>query len=175
MTRRLFVITLLLLAASTVRAADPTAWKAGAAKVNITPDQLMWLSGYAGRKSPAEGTLHPLFARALALEDPAGNRAALVSMDLVGIPRPLSRDVWADAYGYACHATVLDGQRWSGDYPGCASADLEQDHPGAVALFWAGCGGDQNPLPRRKVELAEGYGRRLADSVEAVLKGSMKP
>src|SRR5437660_942536 len=95
MTRRLFTIALLLFA-SPAPAADAGGWKAGAAKVNITPDQLMWLSGYADRKSPAEGTLHPLFARALALEDPAGRRAVLVAVDLVGIPRPLSLDICAE-------------------------------------------------------------------------------
>src|SRR5205807_500390 len=72
--------------------------------------QLMWLSGYADRKSPAEGTLHPLFARALALEDPAGHRAVLVALDLVGVPRPLSLDVCADLekqYGLRREGIVL--------------------------------------------------------------------
>ena len=31
-------------------------------------------------------------------------------------------------------------------------------------MFWAGCGADQNPLPRRTVELAEKYGRQMAAS-----------
>ena len=39
-------------------------------------------------------------------------------------------------------------------------------------MFWAGCGGDINPLPRRTVELAEHYGRRLATAVDAVLLAS---
>ena len=32
------------------------------------------------------------------------------------------------------------------------------------------CGGDQNPLPRRSVELCEKYGHMLADAVEDTLK-----
>jgi hypothetical protein len=36
-----------------------------------------------------------------------------------------------------------------------------------------GCGADQNPLPRRKVELAQKYGRMLATSVQTVLDGAM--
>src|SRR5690606_14885720 len=36
--------------------------------------------------------------------------------------------------------------------------------------FWAGCGGDQNPLPRRKAELARDYGRQLGEAVAAVVK-----
>jgi hypothetical protein len=72
-------------------------------------------------------------------------------------------------FGYACHATVLSSYQWCGDYPGYATADLEAHHPGCVALFWAGCGGDQNPLPRRTVELAQHYGRQLAAAVDAAL------
>src|SRR5262249_47226098 len=65
--------------------------------------------------------------------------------------------------------------QWSGDYPGFAQIELEKAHPGAVALFWAGCGGDQNPLPRRTVALAEKYGKELAAAVDAVLGKPMKP
>ena len=75
--------------------------------------------------------------------------------------------------GYACHCTTLDGYEWSGDYAGFAQLELEQRHPDAVALFFAGCGGDQNPIPRRSRELAEAYGRRLADAVDRTLSGSL--
>jgi len=78
-------------------------------------------------------------------------------------------------FGYACHATVMAYQKWSGDYPGFAMIELEKLHPGAVAMFWAGCGADQNPLPRRSVELAKDYGKQLATAVEAVLAKSMDP
>ena len=52
---------------------------------------------------------------------------------------------------------------------------MEKAHPDAVALFWAGCGGDQNPLPRRSVFLAQKYGQELADGVQAVLDEPMTP
>jgi neutral ceramidase len=77
--------------------------------------------------------------------------------------------------GYACHSTVLAFFQWSGDYPGFAQLLLEQNHPGAIALFWAGCGADQNPLPRRTVEYAAEYGHRLAEVVETVLDSGLKP
>lgn len=78
-------------------------------------------------------------------------------------------------FGYACHATVLSGYDWSSDYPGFAQSALEEKHPGATALFFAGCGADQNPLPRRKVELAREYGERLAAAVDKMLAEKLKP
>ena len=50
-------------------------------------------------------------------------------------------------FGYACHNTVTGFYTINGDYAGYAQA-LEQAHPGAVALFLMGAGGDQNPYPR---------------------------
>ncbi|MBA2555941.1 MAG: hypothetical protein H0V12_01115 [Chloroflexi bacterium] len=76
-------------------------------------------------------------------------------------------------FGYACHATVLRDQLWSGDYPGFAQSDIEAANPGATALFVAGTGADQNALPRREVDLARAYGRRLAAAVEEVVGGPM--
>ena len=78
-------------------------------------------------------------------------------------------------FGYACHSTTLSFYKWCGDYGGFAQVYLEERHPGAVALFFAGCAADQNPLPRRKVALAEKYGRMLAIGVERVLAADMKP
>ena len=289
--------TLLLAGAAgpVVQAAD---WKAGAARQNITPPTFMWMAGYASRDHAAEEKLTDLWAKALVLEDAAGHRACLITLDLVGIDRPLSQAIcqqleakqglkrdqiaincshthtgpvvarnlrpmhylmlspeqkqqvddyatlleekvaaavaeaidklapsdisWgsgkttfavnrrtnmepmvpeeraagrlvgpvdhdvpvlairdksgqltAVAFGYACHATVLSSYQWSGDYPGFAQIAVEEAHPGCVALFWAGCGGDQNPLPRRTVEKAQEYGRRLAAAVEDVVTAPM--
>ena len=81
----------------------------------------------------------------------------------------------AMVFGYACHATVLDGYAWSGDYPAYAQMALEARHPSATALFWAGCGGDQNPLPRRRQALAQKYGEQLADAVDAALRKDAQP
>jgi len=279
-------------------AAQSASWKAGAAAVSITPTQPQWMAGYGGRDHEAEGKLIELYAKALALQDPGGQRALIITLDLCGIDRAFSLAVrerleqstglsrqqialccshthcgpvvgtnltamyfltaeqeqrvrqytaellekvaavaeqalaglhdctlsWgtgcetfavnrrnnpeadvpalraagrlsgpvdydvpvlaarspegrllAVLFGYACHATVMDFYLWSGDYPGFAQAALEEAHPGAVALFFAGCGGDQNPLPRRRTELAETYGRRLAAAVGRVLDGVMLP
>lgn len=68
-------------------------WKAGVASVAITPSQPMWMAGYASRTKPSDGVLSELHAKAVALEDATGNRAVIVTTDLIGIPRPLRQQV----------------------------------------------------------------------------------
>jgi len=295
MIRHLFCF-LFLFSISSLHAGDT--WKAGAASVVITPTDSIWMAGYGSRTAPAEGKETELYAKALVLEDAAGKRGLILTLDLVGIDRgfagrvtdavtkqyslpreavaicvshthsgpvvagnlaPLHYeglapgmrvkiDAYADElhskivalvgeaitalaparlqhgsgkctfavnrrenvekevpavrdagnlkgpsdhdvpvlsirdtggklkavlFGYACHATVLSGQTWNADYPGYAREKLEERFPGAVALFWAGCGGDQNPVPRRELPLAEQYGADLAARVGDVLRATM--
>lgn len=80
----------------------------------------------------------------------------------------------AVVFGYACHNTNLSFYQWSGDYAGFAQYELEAVHPDVLAMFWSGCGADQNPIPRRTVELARSYGLRLAAAVERVLAAPMQ-
>jgi len=79
----------------------------------------------------------------------------------------------AIVFGYACHNTTLraDFVRFHGDYAGVAQAELERRHPGATALFVAGCGGDVNPDPRGTLEHVRRYGAALADAVDAAGAG----
>lgn len=264
-------------------------WKAGAAKVVITPTEPVWMAGYSGRKGPSEGVLLDLHAKSLAISDAENHRLVIVTLDLISIPQalrdslldqaeqkfglkpaeillnvshthcgpmvsPETIDNWgidsaykaktiqyvkfleqrildaisqslavsqpaklsysharcgfamnrrlptdkgyqnspypeglvdhdvpilraesadgnllAVLFGYACHNTTLGIQQLNGDYAGFAQRDLEAAHPGTIAMFLMGCGGDQNPYPRSKVELAEQHGRTLANAVEAAL------
>jgi neutral ceramidase len=276
-----------------------TRWQAGTARVKITPEQSMWMAGYASRSQPAQGKYVDLWAKALLLDDGRGNQGVIVSLDLIGMDRELATRIcqtlqsrydlkraeialcfshthtgpvvgvnleplhyrqldkaqqelvdqyveelqgrlvdlvgraseglqpcslsWgsgsatfavnrrnnresdvprlrtegalkgpvdhdvpvlavrdhqgrlkAVVFGYACHATVLSDYSWSGDYPGFAMLELETRQPGCMAMFWAGCGADQNPLPRRSLELAQDYGKQLADAVSKVLAQPME-
>ena len=76
-------------------------WKAGVASAVITPEQSMWMAGYAARTKPSEGKVHDLRAKVLALEDGRGTRLVIVTVDLIGIPRPL-RD-WLERQVYRHH------------------------------------------------------------------------
>jgi hypothetical protein len=273
-------------------------WKAGTAREAITPKEPVWMAGYAARKHPSEGVEHDLWVKALGLQDPAGKRAVLVTLDVCGISRDLSERIrnaiearhglkreqmvlscshthcgpvvgtnlitmypldddqrariadytrflegavegavdralgqleevslaWengrcdfavnrrnnkemdvpklrqrlslagpvdhdvpvlrlrspegqvrAIVFSYACHCTVLDDYKFCGDYAGFAQINMEGRFPGSQAMFVAGCGGDQNPIPRRSVKLAQDYGAQLAASVGRVVEAPMRP
>ncbi len=74
-------------------------------------------------------------------------------------------------FGYACHNLTLPPTfcEYHGDYAGVAQAQLEQQFPGATALFLAGAGADQDPTPRGEVENAQRHGAALADAVRDAL------
>ena len=278
-------------------------WKAGIASVVITPDQPMWMAGYAARTKPSEGKIHDLHAKALALEDARGGKLVILTLDLLGITREMrdwlekevsrryqlppeallinashthsgpvlhkpSESIYGDSFygmnaeqieqsrdytekllqkladlvgealekptparlaytharagfamnrrwrleqgyqispnpdgpvdhdvpvlriddpngnlkalmfGYACHNTTLDSYKFCGDYAGFAQEYVEQEHPGATAFFVAGCGGDQNPYPRRgprTLDYCMEHGRALANAVEAALIPRARP
>jgi len=56
---------------------------AGTAKIDITPEQPVTMSGYAGRKGLSQGVHDPLSARVVAFSS-NGKRLVLVSTDLIG-------------------------------------------------------------------------------------------
>lgn len=65
-------------------------WKAGVSKVNITPKVPIWMAGYGGRDHPSEDVIHPIWIKALALEDVSGMQAVLITSDLLAMPKALS-------------------------------------------------------------------------------------
>lgn len=71
-------------------AEGPTGWRAGVARAKITPPTPIWMAGYASRTKPADGTLNDLWAKALVLQDSAGKRVVLVTLDVCGIDRETS-------------------------------------------------------------------------------------
>lgn len=89
----LFVLTLFSAEALCDSKTESSTWKAGVARMVITPEQSMWLAGYAARDHQSEGTLHDLWAKALAIEDAEGNQAVLITTDLLGFPKALSDQI----------------------------------------------------------------------------------
>lgn len=64
-----------------------TGWKAGVARVAITPREPIWLAGFANRNRPSEGVLADIYAKALALEDASGAVSVILTSDLLGFTR----------------------------------------------------------------------------------------
>ncbi|MCC7193821.1 MAG: neutral/alkaline non-lysosomal ceramidase N-terminal domain-containing protein [Phycisphaeraceae bacterium] len=137
----------------------------GAALADLSPATLSFGQGLAGiavnrRRARYHGRSLPTVVDqdvpVLAVHSPAGQLRGVV-------------------FGYACHTTCISDDKVNGDYAGYAQAGVEQNHPGAIALFAQGCGGDANPLPRHAPGLGEAYGFILASAVEQVLCQRMKP
>lgn len=77
---------LLLMCFSTLAPAQ-SAWKAGVARVSITPQEPIWLAGFASRDRPSEGVLQDIYVKALALEDSTGTVSVILTSDLVGFSK----------------------------------------------------------------------------------------
>ena len=75
-----------VLAGGLLPAAEPT-WKAGTARMKITPTEPLWMAGFAGRNHPAEGKLHDLWIKILVLEAPDGHRGLIITSDVCGISK----------------------------------------------------------------------------------------
>ena len=138
-----------------------------AALADLSPAKLEQGEGKAtfavNRRNNREADVPDLIARGVPLAGPVDH-----SVPVLRVTAPDGR-IRAILFGYACHPTTLSFMTWCGDYPGFAQELLEQRHPGATAMFVNTCGGDQNPLPRREVELCRKYGRMLADAVTEAL------
>lgn len=142
----------------------------GVACKSMKPAQISWNTGYttfATNRRTNKETDVPKLRDVGQLKGPVDHEVPVLCV------REPGGKVRAVVFGYACHATVLGFYQWCGDYPGFAQVELENRYPDAVALFHAGCGADQNPLPRRTVDLAEAYGRQLAEAVDQVLRAPM--
>lgn len=87
------LVIVLLFFGPIAQSKDSRGWKAGVAKIVITPDEPTWMAGYASRNKPSEGKVHDLYARAVAIEDAKGMRIVLVTTDLIGFPRALAEGV----------------------------------------------------------------------------------
>jgi len=69
-------------------------WKAGFAKVKITPTEPVFMAGYAGRNKPFEKIAADIFAKAVALTDSKNRRAVLITTDLIGFSAAVSDPIF---------------------------------------------------------------------------------
>jgi len=121
------------------------------------------------RRNNSEAEVPGMLARGETPKGPVDHSVPVLAV------RDAEGNLQALLFGYACHNTTLSFYRWCGDYAGFAQLALERNHPGTTAMFFMGCGGDQNPIPRHSVELAEKYGHQLAAAAEEVLQRPLRP
>ena len=107
-------ILFLLLLPLALRLDAASAWKAAAVKAIITPEKNLWMAGYSSRKTGAKGKLQDLFAKALVVEDEKGARLAIITLDLIGVPKPLRVAVAREAQAkFKLHALTPVHQRFA--------------------------------------------------------------
>lgn len=145
----------------------------GESLARLAPAELKQGEGRAtfavNRRNNKEAEVPGIIARGEPLKGPVDHTVPVLT-----VTRPDGK-LEVVLFGYACHPTTLSFLTWCGDYPGFAQLEIEKAHPGATAMFVNTCGGDQNPLPRRSVELCERYGKLLATGVEEALKQPLRP
>jgi hypothetical protein len=87
-------------------------WKAGIAKVVVTPSEPIFMKGYGSRTRPSEGIRQDLYVKALALQDDTGATSVLVTSDFHSYARSMS-DTIATAmekkYGLSRDRLILNG------------------------------------------------------------------
>ena len=79
----LLIVGFALCAPGSVRP-DETELDVGLARAKITPEEPIRMAGYASRNKPSEGVLADLHAKAMAFEDGRGERAVLLTADVIG-------------------------------------------------------------------------------------------
>ena len=72
----------------------------GTARVDITPNTTVWLSGFASRNHAPEtsATITPLYARALSIQQRKSHPFVIVSLDVIGFDRDVSDRIYALAW-----------------------------------------------------------------------------
>ncbi|PYV43851.1 MAG: hypothetical protein DMG06_09070 [Acidobacteria bacterium] len=68
-------------------------WRVGLAAARITPDQPIRMAGYSDRTQPSQSVSSDLYAKAMVLEDGNGNRALLITADIIGFTERISGPV----------------------------------------------------------------------------------
>ena len=73
--------------------AQDAAWKIGLARVKITPTEPVRMAGYGSRDHASTGVASELHAKALAIEDRNGQRAVIVTSDVIGFTAAFAEPV----------------------------------------------------------------------------------
>ncbi len=143
-----------LLLAPVLVAAD---YQVGIATAVITPQDPIWLAGFGSRNHPSEGVALDIKAKALVIQDSKGRKVAIVTTDLVGLPRSIADPVAArieKSYGLS-HASLLLNSSHTHTAPLTVDNRIMFD------------------LARPEHEAVERYGRKIQDDLVAVVGAAL--
>ncbi|RYD34590.1 MAG: c-type cytochrome, partial [Verrucomicrobiaceae bacterium] len=119
---------------------------AGAAKVDITPEYPIRLSGYGGRTKESEGIGQRLWAKALAFGENQDTTAVLITVDNVGVPGTVTEEVYKRvsvkqpfprANFTLCSSHTHNGPMLTGVLPFLFSKDIEPAEQATIDRYTA--------------------------------------
>src|SRR6516165_10655343 len=90
---RLRLLPVLILALAALPAAAADSIQVGVARVDITPEYPVRLSGFGFRRTESEGVTQRIWAKALAVGDDRQGPAVLITVDNLGVPDALVREL----------------------------------------------------------------------------------
>src|SRR5579871_2889509 len=139
-------------------AASGAGLRAGVSRLDITPSGPIWLTGYGDRTHASTGVVHPLWAKALAIEDGKGGRVVIVTTDLIGLHRSITDPVAAriqKEYG------LERSQIW-----------FNSSHTHTGPVVWPALP-TMFDLGPQDLKTVEDYGRRLAGDLFTVIGAAL--
>jgi putative membrane-bound dehydrogenase-like protein len=130
----------------------------GVATVDVTPDYPVRLNGFGGRRTESDGVTQRIFVKALTIGDDAKSAAVLVTMDNLGIPDWMTREV-----GQRLHEkTGLDPERLTITFTHTHTAPMLR---GTCATIFSA------PIPSEHQERIDKYTEQMTTAlVEVVTK-----
>lgn len=143
--------------ASRLTAAD---YRAGVAKVDITPDHPIRLNGFGFRREESEGVNQRIWARALAVDTGDGSPAVLMTVDILGIP--------ADVYDELAKRLAKAGVKKER-----LAATATHTHT-APMLRGANSTIFGTPIPKEHQANIDKYTPKFVDALEAVSLAALK-
>jgi putative membrane-bound dehydrogenase-like protein len=143
------------------RSADDTLWQAGVARVDITPDYPIRLSGFASRKTESAGIRQRIWAKALALDDGFSGPVVLLTVDNLGLPYSMVQELARRLK----EQTGLDPARLAVTATHTHTAPMLRGV--APTLFG-------EPIPPEHQERIDRYTRELADKLLEVSLAALK-
>ena len=151
--------------AASAAAPNPAVYKVGLAKVDITPDGPIRLSGFYSRQTESVGVREHIYARAMAMRNADGKPAVLITVDTIGIPAAIRNEI---AHRLAAKKKLPNE---------CLAICATHSHTtpmlaGVLATMFGA------PVPPDQQQRIDNYTRELTDKLEQVAVSAldnMKP